>query len=54
MKLSINQSEFLNALVIVQKGITTRSTIPVLAGIYVRAKGDEVTFQTTDLELSIQ
>lgn len=54
MKLSINQSEFLNALVIVQKGITTRSTIPVLSGIYVRAKGDEVTFQTTDLELSIQ
>lgn len=54
MKLSINQSEFLNALVIVQKGITSRSTLPVLSGVYVRARGDEVTFQTTDLELSIQ
>jgi len=54
MKLSINQSEFLNALVIVQKGITSRSTLPVLSGVYVQARGDEVTFQTTDLELSIQ
>ena len=54
MKLSINQSELLNALSIVQKGITSRSTLPVLAGIYVQATGDEVTFQTTDMELSIQ
>ena len=54
MKLSINQSEFLNALVIVQKGITSRSTLPVLSGVFVQARGDEVTFQTTDLELSIQ
>lgn len=54
MKLSINQSEFLNALVIVQKGITSRSTLPVLSGIYVQARNDQVTFQTTDLELSIQ
>lgn len=54
MKLSINQSELLNALVIVQKGITARSTLPVLSGIFMKAVGDEVTFQTTDLELSIQ
>ena len=54
MKFSINQSEFLNALTIVQKGVSTRTTLPVLAGIYVEAHGDEVTFQTTDLELSIQ
>lgn len=54
MKLSINQAELSNALAIVQKGITTRSTLPVLSGIYVQAKGDDVTFQTTDLELSIQ
>lgn len=54
MKLSINQSELLNALTIVQKGITTRSTLPVLSGVFVQAAGDDVTFQTTDLELSIQ
>ena len=54
MKLSINQSELMNALSIVQKGITSRSTLPVLSGILVQAHLDEVTFQTTDLELSIQ
>jgi len=54
MKLSINQSELLSALSIVQKGVSTRSTLPVLSGIFVEAVGDEVKFQTTDLELSIQ
>lgn len=54
MKLSINQSELLNALSIVQKGISARSTLPVLSGVFVEARGDEVCFQTTDLELSIQ
>ena len=54
MKLSISQSELLNALTIVQKGITTRSTLPVLSGVFVQTVGEEVTFQTTDLELSIQ
>ena len=54
MKFSINQSELLNALSIVQKGVSSRSTLPVLSGIFVEAKGDEVKFQTTNLELSIQ
>lgn len=54
MKFIINQTELLNAFTIVQKGVSARATLPVLAGIYVEARGDEVTFQTTDLELSIQ
>lgn len=54
MKFSISQSELLNALTIVQKGISSRSTMPVLSGIHVQTVGDEVMFQTTDLELSIQ
>lgn len=54
MKFSINQSELLAALSIVQKGVSTRSTLPVLSGIFVEARGDEILFQTTDLELSIQ
>lgn len=54
MKLSINQSELLNALTIVQKGITTRSTMPVLSGIYVKALEDGVSFQTSDLEISVK
>lgn len=54
MKISINQSELLNALSIVQKGVSARSTLPVLSGIMVEAAGDEVRLQATDLELSIQ
>lgn len=54
MKFSINQSELLNALTIVQKGISARSTLPVLSGVFVQTVGDEVSFQTTDLTLSVQ
>ncbi len=54
MKFSINQSELQIALNTVQKGAATRSTLPVLSGIYIVAKGDQVVFQTTNLELSIQ
>lgn len=54
MKFSINQSELQIALNTVQKGASTRSTLPVLSGIYIVASGDQVVFQTTNLELSIQ
>lgn len=54
MKFSINQSELLNALTIVQKGISPRATLPVLAGVFIQTRGDEVCFQTTDLEMSVQ
>lgn len=54
MKISINQTEIERALSIVGKGVSTRSTLPVLSGVLVTAKGDEVVFQSTDLELSIQ
>lgn len=36
------------------KGVATRSTLPVLSGVYLDAEGDTLTLQTTDLELSIQ
>lgn len=54
MKFSINQSELQNALTVVQKGVATRSTLPILSGIYLDARGDSLTLQATDLELSIQ
>ncbi len=54
MKFNINQSELQTALNTVQKGASNRSTLPVLAGIYIVAHEDSVTFQTTNLELSIQ
>lgn len=54
LKFSINQSELQNALSVVLKGVATRSTLPILSGVYLEVRGDELTLQTTDLELSIQ
>ena len=54
MKISINQSTLSETLSVVQKGVSPRSTLPVLAGIYMETKGDQVVFQSTDLELSIR
>ena len=54
MKFSITQSELQNALNATLKGVSTRSTLPVLSGIYVKTNKDKLIFQATDLELSIQ
>lgn len=54
MKFSINQQELMNALGVVQKGIAQRSTLPILSGVYLMTQGDEINFQTTDLEMSVQ
>ena len=54
MKFSINQSELQNALSICAKGSSTRSTLSILAGVYLRADEGSITFHTTNLELSIK
>ena len=54
LKFSINKTELQNALAIVIKGVSTRSTLPVLSGVLIEAVGDSLVLQTTDLELSIQ
>ena len=54
MKFSINKGELQNAISIVLKGVSTRSTLPVLSGILIEATGDKIILQATDLELSIQ
>lgn len=54
MKFSINQSELQNALSIVVKGSSNRSTLSILAGVYLKAQDGQLTLQTTNLELSIR
>ena len=54
MKFSINQAELANALSIVMKGISNRSTLPVLSGILMSAEGDLLVLQATDLEVTIK
>lgn len=54
MKFSINQSELQSALSIVIKGSSNKSTLSILAGIYIQARNNQVVLQTTNLELSIR
>lgn len=54
MKFSIAKDELTTILNTVLKGMASRSTLPILAGILVDAQDNKVTFQTTDLEISIK
>src|SRR5450759_77425 len=54
MKISIARSELLDALTVVTKGLSSRTTLPILSGILMTASGDEIVLQSTDLEISIK
>ena len=54
MKFSINKSELQTALSAVIRGVSSRSTLPILSGILITAQDDELILQTTNLELSIK
>ena len=54
MKFTIEKSQLLKVINIVSKGMSSRSTLPIFAGIYIEATVDDVIFQTTDLEISIK
>ena len=54
MKVSIARSELLNALSVVGKGMSARSTLPILSGVLLSATGGDITLQSTDLEISIR
>lgn len=54
MKFTVSQSAIERALQVVTKGMATNSTLPVLAGIYIRAAEGMLEFQTTNLTISIR
>lgn len=54
MKLSIAKSELAEALGIVGKGMSARSTLPILSGILLTASEDGLQLQATDLEISVR
>lgn len=54
MKFSINQKNFQDALTTTMKGVSTRSTLPILSCIYIKTSKDSLIIQSTDLELSIR
>lgn len=54
MKISIARSELLEALNVVSKGMSARSTLPILSGVYMNASAGSVSLQATDLEVSVR
>jgi len=54
MKISIARSELLEALSVVSKGMSARSTLPILSGILFSATNGEIQLQATDLEVSVR
>jgi len=54
MKVSIARSELLEALSVVGKGMSARSTLPILSGVLFSAENGEIQLQSTDLEVSIR
>jgi DNA polymerase-3 subunit beta len=54
MKVSIARTELLDALSIASKGLSSRTTLPILSGILFSAQADELRLNSTDLEISIK
>jgi DNA polymerase-3 subunit beta len=54
MKLTIEKGQLLQGLSVVAKGMSSRSTLPILSGIHLETQGGSLVFRTTDLEVSIQ
>jgi DNA polymerase-3 subunit beta len=54
MKLTIEKNQLLQGLTVVAKGMSSRSTLPILSGIHLETQNGSLLFRTTDLEVSIQ
>ena len=54
MKFTVSQSSLAKALLVVSKGMATNSTLPYLAGIYIKAEEGTLEFQTANLTISIR
>ena len=54
MKITIARSELLTALSVVGKGMSARSTLPILSGILFSASEGSILMQATDLEVSVR
>ena len=54
MKFTTTKENMLYGISTVQKAISSKNTIPVLSGIYMKAENDHLRFAATDLELAIE
>lgn len=54
MKLSCEKNELQKAVQIVARGVSTRTTLPILTGIMIAAGKDKIELMSTDLEISMR
>lgn len=54
MKINVGRSELMDALSAVGRGLSSRSTLPILSGILITADKDGMGLQSTDLEVSVR
>ncbi len=54
MKVKIDQKELAKSINIVQKGISSKGTLPILSGILLEAKNNKIKLTATDLEIGIE
>jgi DNA polymerase III subunit beta len=54
VKIDIARSELLEALSVANKGMSSRSTLPILSGVLFEAVDGELRLQATDLEVSVK
>lgn len=53
MNLTISKEQILNGLQTVQNVVSTRTTLPILSNVMMRAEGDRLEFTATDLDVTI-
>jgi DNA polymerase-3 subunit beta len=53
MNLTISKEQILNGLQAVQNVVSTRTTLPILSNVLMRAEGDKVEFTATDLDVTV-
>src|SRR3982750_4579821 len=53
MNLSISKEQLINGLQAVQNVVSTRTTLPILSNVLLRAEGDRLEFTATDLDVTV-
>ena len=53
MNLTISKEQIINGLQAVQNVVSSRTTLPILSNVLMRAEGDRIEFTATDLDVTI-
>src|SRR5687768_14432215 len=54
MQVACNRDALADKLAVVGRGVSTRTTVQILAGIMLRATGDKLVLSATDMEISLR